>query len=235
MKAALFDMGDTLITGFGDGETSDVCRQLAREQPKYRDLLNKTAELFEQERERYLRTCQQRSFDEVYFELCRHLFPESEVPHLKKLLDVVFRRLTMNATLYTDTLEVLESLHGRVKLGIVSNVGFLAWRYQQLLIRKQVFWYFDTAVFSSTFRVRKPDPSIFRNALVRLSVEPGEAIHVGDKLGRDVSGAHAAGIRAVWLNRTEEKLRRKKDRPEWVAKDLTEVLRTIDGLLDTYA
>jgi len=56
-------------------------------------------------------------------------------------------------------------------------------------------------VISEDVRYRKPRPEIFEIVLERLGVEPREALHVGDNLADDVSGAAAAGIHTVWLTR----------------------------------
>ncbi len=47
---------------------------------------------------------------------------------------------------------------------------------------------------------QKPDPAVFHRALEALGVEPGSAVHVGDTVHADVSGAKAAGVRAVHLD-----------------------------------
>ena len=52
--------------------------------------------------------------------------------------------------------------------------------------------------------VAKPDGAIFRCALERLDVAPGDAVMVGDSWDKDVIGATRMGIRAVWLNRFAE-------------------------------
>ena len=46
----------------------------------------------------------------------------------------------------------------------------------------------------------KPDPAIFRLALERAGAEPTKAVHVGDTLSADVSGARGAGIIPIHLD-----------------------------------
>lgn len=58
--------------------------------------------------------------------------------------------------------------------------------------------YFDEIITSEDFGVKKPDPKPFRKALEVLGTRPEETIMVGDWPDRDVKGAKAAGIRAVW-------------------------------------
>jgi putative hydrolase of the HAD superfamily len=60
----------------------------------------------------------------------------------------------------------------------------------------------DDLVVSEDVEVQKPDPAIFHIALARASSTPDVSVMVGDRWDVDVLGARAAGIRAVWLNRT---------------------------------
>jgi putative hydrolase of the HAD superfamily len=74
--------------------------------------------------------------------------------------------------------------------------------------------YFDVVVVSAEFGVGKPDASIFSHALSRLGSDAEGAVMVGDSLSRDVDGAIAAGLQAVWLNRSGSP--RPEDRPDLV-------------------
>jgi putative hydrolase of the HAD superfamily len=60
---------------------------------------------------------------------------------------------------------------------------------------------FDTVTISSLAQAAKPAPKIFRLALDKHAVDPGEALHVGDSLRDDVEGAVKAGLHAVLLDR----------------------------------
>jgi len=55
----------------------------------------------------------------------------------------------------------------------------------------------DATVVTGTIETRKPDPRAFEAILAALSVDPGEAVYVGDKPEADVEGALAAGMKAV--------------------------------------
>lgn len=45
----------------------------------------------------------------------------------------------------------------------------------------------------------KPEPDMFDRALTTLDIPPSRAIHIGNSTVSDVAGAHAAGIRSVWV------------------------------------
>ena len=59
----------------------------------------------------------------------------------------------------------------------------------------------DDVVTSAEVGAAKPSPRVFERALGIAAVEPGEALHVGDKVDNDIEGAAAAGIRGVLLQR----------------------------------
>ena len=59
----------------------------------------------------------------------------------------------------------------------------------------------DGVVTSAEVGAAKPSPRVFERALAIAGVEPGEALHVGDKVDNDIEGAAAAGIRGVLLQR----------------------------------
>jgi putative hydrolase of the HAD superfamily len=59
----------------------------------------------------------------------------------------------------------------------------------------------DGVVTSAEVGAAKPSPRVFQRALGIAGVEPGEALHVGDKVDNDIEGAAAAGIRGVLLQR----------------------------------
>ncbi len=94
---------------------------------------------------------------------------------------------------------LLERLHGRTVIGIVTNnqVGEQETKLSFLGIRPLV----DFMVVSEGVGVAKPDPRIFRIALDRAAAEPAQTVMVGDSWFSDVVGARSAGIRPVWFNR----------------------------------
>jgi putative hydrolase of the HAD superfamily len=60
----------------------------------------------------------------------------------------------------------------------------------------------DAIVTSAQTGARKPEPTIFRNALEHLRCPAESAILVGDSLDTDVAGGRAARIRSVLLDRS---------------------------------
>ena len=73
---------------------------------------------------------------------------------------------------------------------------------------------FEAVVVSADLGVAKPDASVFEHALSQLGVRPDDAVMVGDSIAKDVDGALAAGLRAVWVNRSGHPV--PPDRPDLV-------------------
>jgi putative hydrolase of the HAD superfamily len=57
----------------------------------------------------------------------------------------------------------------------------------------------EAVVISGEVGVGKPDQRIFRVALEALGVDAARAVMVGDNAQRDVAGARASGLRAIWV------------------------------------
>lgn len=62
----------------------------------------------------------------------------------------------------------------------------------------------DGVVSSAAAGAAKPDPAVFEAALEIAGSAPGETLHVGDRLDKDVRGALALGMRAVLIARDGE-------------------------------
>jgi HAD superfamily hydrolase (TIGR01549 family) len=101
------------------------------------------------------------------------------------------------AELLPDAVPVLRALHGRYKMSIITN-GF-AETHDVKIKRLELGRYFDHVILAGELRLVKPDPKIFAHAMALAHVTPAESVMVGDRYGRDIVGAHAAGMRAIWI------------------------------------
>lgn len=91
------------------------------------------------------------------------------------------------------------SLHGRYKLGIISNGIGEAQRSR--LAAGGVIHFFDTLIISDEVGYWKPDKEIFDETLKRLDINRTEALFIGDSLHDDYYGAVNAGIDFCYYNR----------------------------------
>lgn len=104
------------------------------------------------------------------------------------------------AETFPDAAPCLDALRGSWALALVTNGASCVQR--EKLAASGLADRFDAVVVSGDVGIGKPDPAIFERALEELGAGPADAVMVGDNLGKDVDGALAAGLGAVWLNRT---------------------------------
>lgn len=85
--------------------------------------------------------------------------------------------------------------------------------------------YFATVIVSGEVGVSKPDSRIFARALADLAVSSSEVAMVGNDLIRDIAGAHAAGLRGIWVNRLHAERANRDIIPDAEVASLIEVLQ----------
>lgn len=84
-----------------------------------------------------------------------------------------------------------------VRLGVVTNGADAQQRAK--LAQLELDTALDCIVTSEEAGASKPDARIFEAALDALSLSPGQCAFVGDHPERDVAGARALGMRAIWF------------------------------------
>ena len=100
---------------------------------------------------------------------------------------------------YHDTLAILDSLHGKYRLGLLSNT-FQA-SFHKLRAEYRLDERFDVLMPSYEVGMIKPDPKLFELMLARLGTKPEETIMVGDRYRDDIQGAEAVGITGILIDR----------------------------------
>ncbi|MFQ6080054.1 MAG: HAD family hydrolase [Candidatus Bathyarchaeia archaeon] len=113
---------------------------------------------------------------------------------------------------------------GGYKVGLVCNT----YHTPSVIVRKilqkfGLFPYFDALVFSDEYGLAKPRPEIFWEALSKMGVEPGEAVHIGDRPDLDVLGAKRAGLRAIHLQSTDQPYPSNLPKPDATIKTLLHI------------
>ena len=101
------------------------------------------------------------------------------------------------------TEKILHTLHGKYKLGIISNFA-IPECIDELLKTYGLAELLDAVVVSAAVNKRKPSPEIFLNALKKIDVSADEAVFVGDTLDADIDGAKSVGIKAIYIQRRKE-------------------------------
>ena len=113
--------------------------------------------------------------------------------------DALYASLLDTWHAYDDTIPVLTDLRNAgISVAVLSNVGV---PIQHVLDREGITPFADATVLSWQVGTVKPEPGIFRQALVELALGPDEVLMVGDS-GKDDAGAAHLGIRTLILPRT---------------------------------
>lgn len=106
--------------------------------------------------------------------------------------------LPENNFLFEGAIEILEYLHQKYTLHIITN-GFAA--VQDKKVRNSnLEIYFKTVTNSEMAGVKKPNPIIFEHALKVASTQKAHSVMIGDCLDADVNGALNAGLTAIFFN-----------------------------------
>jgi FMN phosphatase YigB (HAD superfamily) len=126
-------------------------------------------------------------------------------------------------TMYADVLPFLQSLAGRVRIGILANQEESVIR---ALERDGVAPFVDVWGVSAVVGHEKPSAELFTWCLDQAGVPARQAVHIGNRLDTDVRPARALGLGTVWLLRGEA-----PDEPteaQLAEPDVT--VRALDGL-----
>ena len=191
-------------------------------------------------------------FSRVYFDVRDRFYSESrkslEEPHFNVRVSQTLQRLgydldasdhiVVGATmafasefmqyvsLDKDAIAVLQKLHGRYKVGLVSNFGIPECG-RKLLKVYNLEKFFDYVVISGEVNQRKPSPKIFERALKALDVDASRTVFVGDMLDLDIMGPKAVGMKTVLIER--KPLNEDIDvKPDKTIKSLPELLNMLD-------
>jgi len=119
----------------------------------------------------------------------------------------------------------LEKLHGKYKLGIVSNFA-IPECVDKLLEKHRLDKLFDVVVVSGAVNKRKPSPEIFQKALETLGVSAENAVFVGDTADADVIGAKAVGMKTIFIERRVQK-EAEQACPNQTIKSLSALLKAV--------
>jgi len=103
--------------------------------------------------------------------------------------------------LFPDVRSFLEN-HSHYRLAVISNAEQT--QQEAKLDRTGIRDFFELVLTAESAGMAKPDPRIFHHACRLLKVKPERACCIGNNLENDVIGANEAGLRGVWLNRSEK-------------------------------
>ncbi len=124
-------------------------------------------------------------------------------PRIAVAVDAYFSAFFEHCRLIPGTSEILGTLKGRYRLGLLSNFthGPAA---RQIIDRVGLTSLFDVVLISGELGYRKPHPLVYRRLIEDLAVIAHRILYVGDDPEPDIFGAREAGLRPVWFTYVQD-------------------------------
>lgn len=125
------------------------------------------------------------SYDEYFGQL-------AELVHLpvEEVQAIVRERHVRN----TEMIELVRQLHGRYKVGLLSNIGRDV--MDSLITPEEQRELFDVVILSSDVGITKPEPAIFELMATEIGLDPDDCVMIDD-LPSNIDGAGRAGMQGI--------------------------------------
>ncbi|MFQ5758370.1 MAG: HAD family hydrolase [Candidatus Bathyarchaeia archaeon] len=229
IKAVLIDFGDTLV-GFERFDYDACLREL------HRSLLHDGVNLPYEDFSKAYFEVRDRIYRETEDSLEEHSFCLRVSETLKQFghsfepddqliisaVEAFMGLLIDSVTMDEQVPVVLQRLHHKYKLALVSNFGYPPTIFQ-LLKKFDLIRFFDAIVVSGDVGWRKPSPKIFQGALNALQVAPSEAAFVGDAPYHDIQGAKKMGMKTVLMKKNSVEENVNKESPDKIISRIEEL------------
>lgn len=130
-------------------------------------------------------------------------------PLAENVLDDLFSELYLHYAqpqawiVFDDVVPALEDLSCDHRLLVLSNFDR---RLRSILAGHELLRFFEQVIISSEVGAAKPDPRMFQAALAAAGCLPQEALHIGDDVKCDLSGAQNSDIHAFHVKRPDDGL-----------------------------
>jgi len=246
IRAVTFDLWDTVLVDDSDETERRKKGLLPKPQQRRRlvfELLKKHAPILKEEvdaacdavdrafnhdwHENNLTWTVARRMDRLLAVLKRKL-PQDELAELVRRHEEM--ELAARPDLAPGVREALHALHGRYRLGVISDTIFSPGRtLRRILEEEDLLGLFEAFAFSDEVGASKPDRKMFDAAANQLGIKPEQMLHVGDREKNDVEGPQAVGARAVLVTVVKDR-RSGPSKADAVCADYRELPRLVDEL-----
>jgi putative hydrolase of the HAD superfamily len=224
-KAVIFDLYGTLVDDFGSSvgqKHTEFVEALAVPSEPFMKLWRQTTEM------RVIGAFQTVEASIEY--VCELLDMPLTAEQLTRAVTIRLEFIKRTLTPRPDALETLALLkNDGYKIGLLSNCSIEI----PILWPETVFAdLFDSAIFSSRERLKKPDPRIYNLACERLGVAPGQCLYIADGENYELAAAAKVGIHPLLLRNSSrdngsELLREAREWHSDSIDSLTEVLQLL--------
>ena len=114
--------------------------------------------------------------------------PPEKLAQMPLFLAEMYRGISRRRLqLYPEVKAVLDELHSRFKLAVLSDAQS-AWARPEMRA-VGIESYFDPIVISGDYGFRKPDRRLFEAALAGMGLDAEDVVFVGNDMYRDIFGA----------------------------------------------
>ncbi len=154
----------------------------------------------------------------------RFLYPLQQVGVNDEVMSVnlgrdFLERTTTKTKLVPHAIELLEYLHPKYRLFIISN-GFREVQHKKLK-NSGLSHYFEKVILSEDVGVNKPHPDIYHFALKSTNSRKDESIMIGDNLQTDIAGAHNLKMDQIYF--ADNQMVRSDFEPKFTVNSLLEI------------
>ena len=160
--------------------------------------------------------------------VCSLLGAPLTAEQLVRAVEVRLKLIRRTLSPKQDALDTLARLKNRgCRIGLLSNCS----------IEIPILWpetpfagLFDSAVFSSRERLKKPDPRIYYLACERLGVAPKECLYIADGENYELTAATKLGLHAVLIRNSAQDISRELHREarEWQGEAIAGLAEALD-------
>lgn len=153
------------------------------------------------------------------FDACDYVISDKDID---EIADLYIAYLPNHNNLFNGCLELLDTLQPKFKLHLITN-GFN--EVQHLKVKQAGLTpYFDVVLTGEAAGVKKPDSSIFYQALEMAGATITNSIMIGDSYEADIQGAANVGLETIWFYRTNEVI----PKGQRVARELSDIYDFLD-------
>jgi len=208
IKAVVFDLYGTLITGDEGVKGEDLDEELSR------ILRQANHEVYYQEveaaRHMVFFIDYPRGRGDTPQQFYAKVLERLEIPSEPKLVDKLTRKATEleRVRLYEDVAPTVNALKSQgIKTAVLTTVP--SWLFKQVLEDNDVK--IDFICTAKEAKAVKPNPQIYRTVLEKFGVKPNEALMVGDTPEIDIVPPKKLGMKTALLCRKEKKTVKEAD------------------------
>ena len=118
-------------------------------------------------------------------------------PKIVASVDTYFSAFIQYANLIPGTLEMLETLNNRYRIGLLSNFTHPP-AARKIISHLGLTSFFEVVLISGDLGYRKPHPTVFQIFIQEMGVPEEKIAFVGDDPEADIIGASEAGLQPIW-------------------------------------